>query len=734
MKNSLIVTALAFFFGLQALNAQVAPKEKKGDRFFAQYSFAKAIEYYAAADGLSIQAQRNLAEAYKNVGNYRKSEETYAGFLNHPEVNAEDFYKYACILQLNGKYAESKSWFERFRQLKPDDLRAQSHADYPTRIDELLKSGGNFTIRNLDVNTENQDFGPAFFNEKVVFASTREGLKSIKRSYNWNQKPFLDIYVADVKDGQLVNPVNFSRTLNKKMHEGPACFAKQGTVMAFTRNNYTGKSEDGVVKLEIFFSTFKDSLWSKEEAFVLNNKEYSVGHPWLSEDGNTMIFASDMPGGFGGSDLYRIAKDAQGVWGKPENLGNKVNTEGNEMFPFYDTKDELLFFASNGHLGLGGLDVYCMPMRGGNQGKLVNFGTPLNSQYDDFAFILDKEGRKGYFSSNRADGKGDDDIYAFDMLKPLQFSKFIKGTAKDKDGNVLANVQVVLTDANGKELARVTTTENGQYKFEVEGESTFHLQGTLPTYSEDKSDVSTVGEASEFNADLTLAKEPELYLYCQVKDRATGEPIEGASIRYTNMRLGQVDSLNTPSTGDFTKSLKEYQVGDSLSIQLLLEKPGYLAKTYTYTKVLDHPGRHDMSQELSIALDKIDIGADLSKLININPIYFDLNKFSIRKDAAVELDKIVKVMNENPSMVIELGSHTDCRGSIASNEKLSDNRAKASAAYIKEKISNPDRIYGKGYGESKLKNGCACEGAVKSTCTEEEHQQNRRTEFIIKKM
>ena len=734
MKNLLIHTTLAFSFGLLTINAQVAPKEKKGDRFFAHYSFAKAIEYYTAADGLSIQAQRNLAEAYKNVGNYRKSEETYTGFLNHPEVNAEDFYNYASILQLNGKYAESKNWFERFRQLKPDDLRAKSHANYPTRIDELLKSGGNFTIRNLDVNTENQDFGPAFFNEKVVFASTREGLKSIKRSYNWNQKPFLDIYVADVKDGQLVNPVNFSRSLNKKMHEGPACFAKQGTVMAFTRNNYTGKSEDGVVKLEIFFSMFKDSLWSKEEAFVLNNKEYSVGHPWLSEDGNTMIFASDMPGGFGGSDLYRISKDVQGVWGKPESLGDKVNTEGNEMFPFFDAKNELLFFASNGHLGLGGLDVYCMPMRGGKLGKLVNFGTPLNSQFDDFAFILDKEDRKGYFSSNRADGKGDDDIYAFDMLKPLQFSKFIKGTAKDKDGNILANVQVVLTDANGKEVARVTTTEDGQYKFEVEGESTFQLEGTLAKYRGDKNSVSTEGDASEFTADLTLAKEPELSLYCQVKDRATGLPLDSVSVRYTDKQNKQTENILTPSTGDFYKSLKEFKLGDTLKVELLIEKPGYLAKTGTYTKVLDRPGMYDMTQDLDMTLSKLDVGADLSKLIDIKPIYFDLNKYNIRKDAAIELNKIVKVMNDYPTMVIELGSHTDCRGSVASNEKLSDNRAKASAAYIKGKITNPERIYGKGYGESKLKNGCACEGPVKSTCTEEEHQQNRRTEFIIIKM
>ena len=289
---------------------------------------------------------------------------------------------------------------------------------------------------------------------------------------------------------------------------------------------------------------------------------------------------------------------------------------------------------------------------------------------------------------------------------------------------------MVLTDASGKEVARVNTGQDGAYSFEVEPNQKFTLAGSKPNYSKDKKDADTGTDQDELIIDLTLEKNPQMYLYVLVKDKTTDSPLANVSIRLVNKRTGLKEDLVTAESGDCMRALAEYKMRDTVNFFLTVEKEGYLATTVSFKTVLDHDDKY----EQICYLDKIDIGADLSKLININPIYFDLNKYNIRKDAAVELDKIVKVMNENPSMVIELGSHTDCRGSIASNEKLSDNRAKASAAYIKEKISNPDRIYGKGYGESKLKNGCACEGAVKSTCTEEEHQQNRRTEFIIKKM
>src|SRR5690606_5083746 len=209
------------------------------------------------------------------------------------------------------------------------------------------------------MNSTQQDFGAAFYKEQIVYTSSGGKPKAVKSVYNWNKKTFLDLYVADNDNGQLKNPKSLHKKYNRKMHEGPASFTADGNTMAFTRNNYKSRSKDGVVHLEIYFAQ-KDAegKWDNPVAFKLNNTEYSVGHPCLSADGNTMYFASEMPGGMGGVNLYRIRKNADGTWGEAENLGEHINTEGNEMFPFFHEEKGWLFFASNGHFGLGGLDIF----------------------------------------------------------------------------------------------------------------------------------------------------------------------------------------------------------------------------------------------------------------------------------------------------------------------------------------------------------------------------------------
>jgi len=306
--------------------------------------------------------------------------------------------------------------------------------------------------------------------------------------------------------------------------------------------------------------------------------------------------------------------------------------------------------------------------------------------------------------------------------------------AKDKSGNILSGAVVILTDDTGKEAGKATTAADGSYSFTVEADKKFKLDGSKEKYFDGINTASTAVPEDVVIADVVLEKDPGLSLYALVTDKATKQALSGVKIKLVNNITGKDETIITPATGDFRKPLNDVKLNDRISYNLVIEKDGYLSKTVTYNKQLDKEGQYNVHQELDLTLDKIDVGADLAKLIDIKPIYFDLGKYNIRKDAAVELEKIVKVMNENPNMVVELGSHTDCRGTAASNFKLSDNRAKSSAEYIKKKISNPDRIYGKGYGESKLKNGCACEGTVKSTCTEAEHQENRRTEFIIIKM
>jgi len=682
-----------------------------------------------------LDGKRKLAESYKNVGRYKKSEETYSQICSEREATAEDFYNYSFILRINGNYAESETWMKKFSKLNPKDLRAKDYMAGKSGFGELLSDDGQFNIKNLDINTKEQDFGAVFYNEKIVYASSKEAVKPVKRSYNWNGKPFLDLYSAEIGgDDQFVNSLNF-QNFNKNMHEGPAAFAKQGTLMAFTRNNYDGKSQDGVVKLQIFFSEFKDGIWQKEQAFKLNSSEYSVGHPCLSADGNTMYFASDMSGGYGAADIYKISRTEGGEWGEAVNLGDRINTEGDEMFPFVEEKTNYLYFASSGHLGLGGLDLFLAVLKPDKIGKIINMGFPLNGQYDDFALIIDTDAKKGYFSSNRTEGKGDDDIYAFELLKPFTFEKIISGKVSDTNKNFLPGSVVRLYDKDGNVVDSTMADENAFFSFIVDADDKqYDLVSNRPKYKEGKNTANTAVSEDMIVVDLVLERVPEFSLYGTLVDKNAKTPVEGAKVVLVDKVSGKKEEFVSSTKGDFTKQLSDSKLNDVIAYNVRIEKQGYFAKVAEYKKTLTKEGQYNLREELDADLIKFEVGMDLGKVLGIYPIYFDYDKFNIRTDAAVELEKIIKVMNENPTMEVELGSHTDCRGLISYNKELAENRAKASAEYVKQRINNPERIYGRGYGEDKLKNNCACEGALRSACPEEQHQQNRRTEFIIIKV
>ena len=732
-KTTLILSTL---LSLGTLTAQKTGKEIKGDKYFTKYSFTRAIDKYIGVDGLTSEGQRNLAESYKNTNQNAESINAYSEFINTAAATGDDYFNYASVLRLEGNYTESDIWMQKFQSKSPGDSRANNYVENANNLPKIQQDEGRYKITTLDINTAQQDFGPSYYgNAQIVFASSREGVKSIKRSYNWNNMPFLDMYVADNNMPQLsgANRLTRKKKVNNKMHEGPASFNTAGDFMAFTRNNYEDKAADGTIKLKIFFSNKEDGKWSDGEAFKLNSAEYSVGHPSLSADGNTMYFASDMPGGQGGVDLYKITRGSDGSWGEAMNLGSEVNTSGNEMFPFYQAESEILFFASNGHHGLGGLDIFISPDMGeGEYTKVLNAGAPLNTRFDDFSLIIDEKMRKGYFSSNREGGQGDDDIYAFELLKPFTFGKKLMGTAKDKKGNILAGTLVNLYDTKGNVLESVTTTEEGRYAFNVEPDLDFKLDGKKDKYFDGENTATSKTDEEVIVADLTLEKDPGLALYTLISDAKTGSPMEGVQLLITdNLTNSEFQNLTTPVTGDALKGISDHKVGENVSYNITLSKEGYFPKTVTFNHKIDKPGVINVHELMKGGLSLDPAVTDLAKMIEINPINFDLNKYKIRPDAMVELDKIIKVMNEYPLMEVELGSHTDCRASKKYNESLSDKRAKASAKYIKSKITNPDRIYGKGYGESHLLNGCECEGRVKSTCTEEEHEKNRRTEFKV---
>ncbi|ASS49880.1 MAG: hypothetical protein A3D31_09885 [Candidatus Fluviicola riflensis] len=725
-------------------------KLKRADNYYNTLAYALAAEQYEELLGSEVdspQLKAKLAHCYFQMGNTLKSETHYASMVSSGEASSEDVYNYAQSLKENGKYAESDQWMNKFAGMKQNDVRATEFVNRQNYLELIEKQGNHFSIKSLNVNTVSTDFGgyPSADQETVYFVTSRNDPSFVNHVWTWKNERFLDLYAG--KSGQeqeIANPELITRRVNSRYHEGPLCFSANGQRVYFTRNNISkGKKrndQQGIQNLKLYMADVQaDGSWENETEFALNSRDYSVGHPSLSPDGKYLYFASDMPGGFGGADIYRIAIAADGSFGQPENLGKEINTEGQDMFPWM-SQDGYLFFSSDGRVGLGGLDVFVMlPNDKGGISKVLNVGKPVNSQKDDFAFTMLNDNKQGYFSSNRDGGKGEDDIYAYLLTKPFKIDLMVAGIATEKGtGMILPGTEIILQNETGEIIETIKSDNYGAYSFNVEPEFNYRIVARQTDYYDDQVQFSTknLAEGTEkIQQDIDLEKDPGLALYLLVTDGTNKSPLSGVKLTIADNGTKNpfIDQV-TGETGDVLKGLADKKVGEQLSYTITLSKEGYLSKTVQFTTQIIQPGVINVHEKLDLTLDKIEVGIDLATLIDIKPIYFDYAKFNIRKDAAIELEKIVKVMNDYPTMQIELGSHTDCRGSIQSNESLSDKRAKASAAYIKSKIKNPERIYGKGYGEAKLKNDCGCEGPVKSTCSEESHQENRRTEFIIIKM
>lgn len=578
------------------------------------------------------------------------------------------------------------------------------------------------TVKHLKFNTEHMDFGTAYFGSKIIFSSTNVVSRPLNRRWSRFGLPFLDLFIANVdEDLQLKNIKPFKAVPKSKYNEGPICFNQDYDFLIYTINSYQITKTDTIIRLELYYSQKEGNKWSDATPLPFNNSEYSVGHATIAADNKTVFFASDMPDGFGGVDIYKTTFE-DGNWSEPENLGKKINTSGDEMFPFVHP-DGLLFFSSNGRSGSGGLDVYVSDINDlQNITKPMNMGQCINSPEDDFAFILNVEQESGYFSSNREGGEGLDDIYAFTLAQPIQLSKIISGIAYDKkDSSILANTQIALTDENGNNKGSFETDGTGKYEFVIyELDKNYELSGNKQNYLEDKKDIDVSGNDREIKADLILEKMPNFKLVCEITDKKDSEKkLANVEVVVTNNETGEKAEYTTSANGDFEIPVKNKKLDDKLDYSLSLKKEGYLDKTFTYTQTLDKEGNYQITGTMERSLVKIP---------DLKPIYFDYNKWNIRPDAATELDKIVKFMNDNPEIKLELGSHTDCRGSNIYNKRLSNKRAKSSADYIKKRITNPERITSKGYGESQLINKCDCK-----ECSEEEHQKNRRTEFEIVK-
>ena len=741
MKTILLILSITF---LSFSSLAQAGKLRKADNYYSKLAYSYAAPLYEELIGSEVDSPKmksKLASSYYNMGDMINAEKYYAQMISSNEATKEDFFFYAQALKQIGNYTESDRWMAKVNDTAQADLRGISFIENSSYVQQIEKQGIRFTINNLSINTAFSDFGgyPSVDSKSSYFVSSRRKRVAVQNEWSWDSKRFLDLYKASVEtDKQLSNAELITKRVNTRFHEGPLCFSPDNKTVFFTRNNISkGKNrrdQKGIQNLKLFKSTIDaEGKWLNEEVLNFNSTEYSVGHPSISADGKTLYFASDMPGGFGGADIYKVDLNPDGTYGQPVNMGKEINTEGQEMFPWISS-DGNLFFSSNGHVGLGGLDVFIiLPGENGTFGKMMNVGKPLNSQNDDFAFTMNPDNKTGYFSSNREGGKGDDDIYSYTLLKPFKTSLSVQGIISDlRTKEILPGATVNLTDDKGKIIQTVTADQKGAYSFDVEPELNYKVEVTKNTYFDNSGLFTTIDldpTIEVITKDVNLEKDPGLSLYALITDKKSGLPLEGVILTVIDNITGEKTTYMTGASGDFRRPLADKKIDDQGSYNLIVEKEGYFTKTVTYNTKLSKPGQYNVHEALDLGLDAE--VKDLSELVKINPINFDLNKFNIRPDAAKELDKIVEVMNQYPNMIVELGSHTDCRASIKYNETLSDKRAKASAAYIKAKITNPSRIYGKGYGESRLINDCGCEGNIKSTCSEEEHQLNRRTEFKV---
>lgn len=585
-----------------------------------------------------------------------------------------------------------------------------------------------FKINNLKINNEQSDMGAAYYQHgRVVFASSRPSARPVYREWKKSKLPFYDLYISNIVDTvQLDDPQLLAWDINQHFNEGPATFSADGEFMVYTSNFY---DIDGVKRLKLVSSVVNSKGWGAPVELPFNNVSYSVGHPTLSYDGRTLYFASDMPGGFGGVDIYKVTRTLEGVWGYPENLGEKINTKGDDLFPFIHNSG-LLFFSSNGRGGMGGLDIFVANMTAGSA-TVEALEAPINSTADDFSFIMAEDQKTGFFTSNREGGKGDDDLYSFTNNKDFKSSIVLNGVVTDVNGQPINGTLVELQDENGNILATSTCEADCAFNFQIEPNKKYFVVAKKEGFYDTKEEISASGEEKEVTKNLKLAKIVKMALVGKVTDEATGNPIPNATVTVFDNVTKKKEVYTTDANGSFRHLMNNKRLNENAVFDIQLEADKYLTITRTYKRTLDKEGDYNLSLESNMRMSKIQTGVTkLEDLIDVKPIYYDLGSAEIRPDAAKELDKIVEVMNLNPTMQIELGSHTDSRGSDEANQTLSHLRAENAADYIKKRISNPERIYGRGYGETKLLN--KCKNNVQ--CSDEDHQKNRRTEFKIIKM
>lgn len=644
MKNYtlLLITIIgAFSFSSYAQQSKINNADKKYDG----YAYVDAIKTYekVAAKGYKSEDMfKKLGNAYYFNSDFQNAAKWYGElFAMNTKVEPEYYFRYAQSLKSTGDISKANKFLDEFNAISKNDSRGKLYKEDVNYMDQIKANSGRYQIEDAGINSRYSDYGSFIYNNKIYFASARDTGNFTKRKHKWTGEYFTNIYDADLDPatGSTSKVNKFKSAINTKFHEASPVFTKDGKTVYFTRNNYIdgkkGKDENKVTLIKLYKAELgKDNKWTNITELPFNSNNYSTAHPALSPDEKTLYFASDMPGSIGESDIYKVTINPNGGYGPPENLGNSINTEGKETYPYLTSENEI-YFASDGHPGLGGLDVFVGDIdNSGKVSNIQNVGADVNSPKDDFAYIIDPETRRGFFSSNKEGGQGSDDIYKFLETKRLKCVQELYGVITDAEtGAVLPGAKVTLYDDQMNLKNSAAADGSGLYSFAVECGKTYYVRAEKPEYTTRELSVTIEKTSGKTNLPIALEK----------------------------------------------------------------------------------------------ATCKVTVGDDLGKCFGIKMIYFDLDKSNIRTEAALDLEKILAVLNDYPNMKLDIRSHTDSRASHQYNEALSDRRAKSTIQWLVKNGIAPNRLTGRGYGETELVNKCA-DGVP---CNEEEHQANRRSEFII---
>ncbi|WDF66559.1 OmpA family protein [Flavobacterium sp. KACC 22763] len=644
MKNYtlLFVTIIgAFSFSCYAQQSKINAADKKYDG----YAYVDAIKIYEKVANKGYKSEdmfKKLGNAYYFNSDFQNAAKWYGElFAMNPNPEPEYYFRYAQSLKSTGDMAKANKLLDDFNAISKNDNRGKLYKENANYMDKIKENSGRYQIEDAGINSRYSDYGSFVYNNKIYFASARDTGNFIKRKHKWTGEYFTNIYDADLDPatGGTSKVNKFKSAINTRFHEASPVFTKDGKTVYFTRNNFIdgkkGKDESKVTLVKLYKAELgKDNKWTNITELPFNSNNYSTAHPALSPDEKTLYFASDMPGSIGESDLYKVSINANGGYGPPENLGNTINTEGKETYPYLTSENEI-YFSSNGHPGLGGLDVFVANIdKNGKISDIQNVGADVNSPKDDFAYIIDPETRRGFFSSNKDGGQGSDDIYKFLETRRLKCVQELYGAITDAEtGDVLPGAKVTLYDDQMNLKNSAVADASGLYSFDVECGKTYYVRAEKPEYTTRELSVTIEKTSGKTNLPIALEK----------------------------------------------------------------------------------------------ATCKVTVGDDLGKCFGIKMIYFDLDKSNIRTEAALDLEKILAVLNDYPNMKLDIRSHTDSRASHQYNEALSDRRAKSTIQWLVKNGVSPKRLTGRGYGETELVNKCA-DGVP---CTEEEHQANRRSEFII---